>query len=93
MAERNEEWHLNKSVPITLIVTIFVQTVAVVWFASELRFDVNHNKTEIVRNEARLDVLERLINKQAVTLGRMDENLSEIRRTLKRMESRGGPLP
>ncbi len=87
-----EEWHLNKGVPITLIVTIFVQTVAVVWFASELRFDVNMNRQSIVRNEARLDVMERLINKQAITLGRMDENLLEIRRTLQRLEARDGQL-
>ena len=81
-----EDWHLSRSVPITLIVTIFIQTVAVVWFASELRFDVNRNKEDILETRTRLTLVENSLGRQAITLGRIDENLEEIRRTLERIE-------
>ena len=34
-------WHLDKRVPLGLIFALFVQTITVVWFLSDLRHDVD----------------------------------------------------
>lgn len=79
------EWHLSRSVPISLIFAIACQTVALIWFVATLRNDVDSNKTEIVRLETRTENLEGIVQSQAVTLARMDENLKSIRVILEGM--------
>lgn len=37
----NEEWHLSKSVPITLIFVIFVQSATAIWWASSITSKVD----------------------------------------------------
>ena len=80
-----QEWHLSRSVPISLIFAIACQTVALIWFVATLRNDVDKNATEIVRLETRTDKLEEIVQSQAVTLGRMDENIKSIRVILEGM--------
>lgn len=79
------QWHLSKSVPITFILAIVMQTIALIWFVATLRNDVDTNKTEIIRLETRTDNLEDIVQSQAVTLARMDENLKSIRVILEGM--------
>lgn len=73
------EWHLNKSVPITFILAIAAQTIALIWFVATLRNDVDNNQTEIIRHETRIETLEGLVQNQAVSLARIDENIKAIR--------------
>lgn len=81
----DSQWHLSKSVPITFILAIIMQTIALIWFVATLRNDVDINKTEIVRLETRTESLEDIVQSQAVTLARMDENLKSIRVILEGM--------
>lgn len=81
----DSQWHLSKSVPITFILAIVMQTIALIWFVATLRNDVDINKTEIVRLETRTENLEDIVQSQAVTLARMDENLKSIRVILEGM--------
>ena len=74
----NEPWHLSRSVPITFIFAIFMQTIALIWFVATLRNDVDNNRTEIVRIETRTTQLEQVVQSQALTLARIDENLKAI---------------
>ena len=80
-----QEWHLSRSVPISLIFAIACQTVALIWFVATLRNDVDANKTEIIRLETRTDKLEQIVQNQAVTMGRMDENIKAIRSAVEKM--------
>lgn len=80
-----QEWHLSRSVPISLIFAIACQTVALIWFVATLRNDVDTNKTEIIKLETRTENLEEIVQSQAVTLARMDENLKSIRVILEGM--------
>lgn len=80
-----QEWHLSRSVPISLIFAIACQTVALIWFVATLRNDVDANKTEIIRLETRTDKLEQIVQTQAVTMGRMDENIKAIRSAVEKM--------
>lgn len=80
-----QDWHLSRSVPISLIFAIACQTVALIWFVATLRNDVDSNKTELIRLETRTDKLEQIVQSQAVTMGRMDENIKAIREAVEIM--------
>ena len=82
--KREDSWHLSKSVPITFIVAIGLQTAALVWYVSTLDSAIKQNSKDILRNETRLDQIERIVQSQAVTLGRMDENIKAIREMMER---------
>jgi uncharacterized coiled-coil protein SlyX len=81
----NEPWHMSKSVPISFIFAIVMQTVALVWFVSSLNSSVEANAKELVRHETRLSSLESVVQTQAVTLGRLDENIKAIRTAVEKM--------
>jgi len=81
---KDQPWHLNKSIPLTFIMAILGQTVALVWFVSSLNSDIQTNTREIVRHETRLIALEGIVQVQAVTMGRMDENIKAIRQMMER---------
>ena len=81
------DWHMSRSVPISLIFAIACQTVALIWFVATLRNDVDSNRLEIIRLETRTSSLEEIVQTQAVTLGRMDENIKSIRTILEGMAS------
>ncbi len=80
-----DNWHLSKSVPVTLVLAIVAQTVALVWYISSLDSAVDTNSRDIIRNETRLESLETIVQSQAVTLGRMDENIKAIRDSVEKM--------
>lgn len=75
----DNQWHLSKSVPITFILAIVAQTIALIWFVATLRNDVDNNRTELLRQEVRLESLENLVQGQAISLARIDENIKAIR--------------
>ena len=80
----DNQWHLSKSVPITFILAIVAQTVALIWFVASLRNDVDNNQAQIVRHEIRLETVENIVQNQAVMLARIDENLKAIRDAIER---------
>ena len=79
MMDKDTEWHLSKTVPITLVVAIICQTVALVWYVSSLDNSVKNNAREILRHEVRIDTLDKVVQSQALTLARIDENIKSIR--------------
>jgi len=83
-----ESWHLSKSVPITFILAIVMQTIALVWYVSTLDASIKQNARDITRQEARVEALEKTVQSQAVTLGRIDENLKAIRDIVEQMARR-----
>lgn len=80
-----ESWHLSKTVPLSLIFAIACQTVALIWFVAQLSGDVDAAKEDIIRLETRTDSLEKVVQDQAVTMARMDENIKAIRDAVERM--------
>jgi len=75
----DEQWHLSKSVPISIIGAVVVQTVTIVWFIANLNANVAMNTRDIVRHETRIETLEASVQSQAVSMARMDENIQAIR--------------
>jgi hypothetical protein len=79
MMDKDTEWHLSKTVPVTLVIAIICQTVALVWYVSSLDNSVKNNAREILRHEVRIDTLDKVVQSQALTLARIDENIKSIR--------------
>ncbi len=84
----DNSWHLSKSVPISFILAIVGQTVALVWYVSSLDNNIENNQRELIRHETRIEALEKVVQSQAVTLGRMDENIKAIRNSVEKMANR-----
>lgn len=74
-----ESWHLSKSVPITIVLTLVTQSISLVWYVSTLDAAVETNIREIARHEIRISEIEKTAQLQAVMLGRIDENIKAIR--------------
>ncbi len=85
---KQEPWHLNKSVPLTLVLAIACQTVALIWFVATLRNDVDTNRNNLSRLEGRTMSVESLVQRQAISIARMDENIKAIRSAVEKMADR-----
>ena len=81
----NEPWHLSKSVPVTFIFAILMQTVALVWFVASMSNGIQANTNDIVRHDTRLKALEDTVQGQAIALARIDENIKAIRSAVEAM--------
>lgn len=80
----DNQWHLSKSVPVTFILAIVMQTIALVWFVASLDSEIESNTKELVRHETRLIALEASVQAQAVAMGRIDENIKAIKTMMER---------
>jgi type VI protein secretion system component VasK len=81
----NDNWHLSKSVPLTLIFGLFVQGAAIVWTVSTMTSDIEVNASKIVEVQQRLGRLEDAVHGQAVSMARIDENIKSIRMLVEKM--------
>ena len=81
----SEPWHLSKSVPLSIIFAVVVQTVTLVWFIAGLNASIDQNSRDLVRHETRIEALESIVQTQAVAMARMDENIQAIRTMLEQM--------
>ena len=84
ISSMTENWHLSKSVPVTVIVTIVMQSLGLVWYVSTLDASVSTNAREIARHEVRIIEIEKTSQLQAVMLGRIDENIKAIRTVIEK---------
>ena len=83
-----EPWHLSKTVPVTLVFAIAMQTVALIWFVASLNNAVESNKVSIIKLETKTETLSQIVQEQAVATARMDENIKAIRTAVETMAGR-----
>ena len=89
MAENS--WHLDKKVPIAIIFAILMQTVGIVWWASQMDSRVAHlegdgslfvTKIECMKNheviDERMRSTERLTERIEGSINRMDNKLDRL---------------
>ena len=86
MSEDN--WHLSKSVPITLIFGLLVQGAAIVWTVSMMMSDIEGNRDDIMSLQQRMARIETSVHEQAVSLARIDENIKAIRSSVEKMANK-----
>ena len=79
MAQNDDSWHLSKSVPISFILAIVLQTFGVIWYVSNLDASVNINVRDIARHEIRIAEIEKTQQELALMNARIDENIKAIR--------------
>ena len=80
-----DSWHLSKSVPIGLIFGLITQGAAIVWTVSMMMGDIERNREDIAQAQARIGRIEEVVQDQAVSLARIDENIKAIRDAVERM--------
>ena len=82
-----ENWHLNRSVPVSLLVFIIITFYTATKSITEVELKTYENEREATRNDARIAALEKSAQKQEVALARIDENITHIREIMERMSS------
>ena len=84
MADDNE-WHLDKRVPIALILGMVGQVAVVVWGAAVMFKDIEANRLSINKLNGRVGTIETSASQQAVQLGRIEESIRGMRNDVNRL--------
>jgi len=84
----DRNWHLDKRVPVALIVTIVMQTIGIVWWAAsisarvevlERRLDeARHNQSRIVRLEANQNAVYQRLDRIEAASRRIEAKLDRL---------------
>ena len=85
MTKDEDNWHLSRSVPITLIFGLIAQAAAIVWTVSMMMSDIERNGEEIMRLQSRMSIVEDAAQRQAISMARIDENIKAIRQSVEKM--------
>jgi len=83
-----EQWHLSKCVPASLLLGLITQAGAIVWTVSMMMSDIERNRSSIASVSNRLSEVETMVQAQAVSMARIDENIMHIRRSVEQMATR-----
>jgi hypothetical protein len=84
---QTDSWHLDKKVPLALIMAMAIQTVGVIWWAASLSTRVDHQEREIaslVMSEQQTKQEARRISEW---LARVDERIAAQTELLRRLET------
>jgi TolA-binding protein len=84
-AVASDDWHLDKRVPITLILALLAQTAGMVWWAASIsgRVDVNSRDIQVAQTE--MQIMRAAAQTQAVQLGRIEEQITGLRGDISRL--------
>lgn len=80
-----ENWHLNRSVPLSLLLMVLVTFYTATKSITEVELKTIENENDLAKNDARLSALEKSVQGQQVSLARIDENIRHIRETVDRV--------
>ena len=81
-----EEWHLSKSVPVTIIFTIVLQLATFVWLISELSTNLENLTLKVQENSNRIQITAQGLQKQGLDSSAMQQELLGISRSLDRLD-------
>ena len=85
MAKGQEGWHISKSVPATLLLGLITQAAAIIWTVSMMMADIQQNAENLIAFSERLNKVEDMVQSQAISMARIDENIMHIRKSVERM--------
>ena len=83
-----EGWHISKSVPATLLLGLITQAAAIVWTVSMMMADIQQNTEKLIAFSERVSKVENMVQSQAVSMARIDENIQHIRGAVDKMAQR-----
>ena len=82
---KEEGWHISKSVPATLLLGLMTQAAAIVWTVSMMMADIQQNTEKLIAFSERVSKVENMVQSQAVSMARIDENIQHIRGAVEKM--------
>lgn len=80
-----EGWHISRSVPATLLLGLITQAAAIVWTVSMMMADIQQNTEKLIAFSERVSKVENMVQSQAVSMARIDENIKAIRSSVEKM--------
>jgi methyl-accepting chemotaxis protein len=81
-------WHISKSVPATLFLGLITQAAAIIWTVSMMMADIQSNTEKLMNFSERVSKVEDMVQNQAVSMARIDENIQHIRGAVEKMAQR-----
>jgi len=81
-------WHISKSVPATLLLGLVTQAAAIVWTVSMMMSDIDRNTENLNAFSERVTRVETMVQSQAISMARIDENIKAIRKSVEQMALR-----
>ena len=82
---QTEGWHISRSVPATLLLGLVTQAAAIVWTVSMMMADIQQNTEKLIAFSERVSKVENMVQSQAVSMARIDENIQHIRGAVEKM--------
>ena len=82
---KEDGWHISKSVPATLLLGLVTQAAAIVWTVSMMMADIQQNTEKLIGFSERVSKVENMVQSQAVSMARIDENIQHIRGAVEKM--------
>jgi len=82
---KEEGWHISRSVPATLLLGLITQAAAIVWTVSMMMADIQQNTEKLLNFSERVSKVENMVQSQAVSMARIDENIQHIRGAVEKM--------
>jgi hypothetical protein len=80
-----EPWHLDKRIPIALIVTIALQTAMAVWWAAAITTRQGYLEGRLALHDAQIEAMRASATTSAVALGRIEESVIGLRADMNRL--------
>lgn len=81
-----EPWHLDKKVPLALIMAMALQTLGVIWWAASLSTRVDHQERQIIALNASDAQAKQEARRIGEWLSRVDERIAAQTEMLRRLE-------
>tara|TARA_R110002072_G_scaffold1476_5_gene12262 strand:- start:267 stop:533 length:267 start_codon:yes stop_codon:yes gene_type:complete len=81
-------WHISRSVPATLLLGLVTQAAAIVWTVSMMMSDIDRNTENLNAFSERVTRVETMVQSQAISMARIDENIKAIRKSVEQMALR-----
>ncbi len=85
MSANPEPWHLDRKIPIGIIVVMLTQLVGGAMILSAMRSEIASNSRDIIRLDAQVEAIRTTAGEQAVQLGRIEENTRATQAAVERL--------
>lgn len=81
------QWHLSKSIPISIIIGFIAQFAGAIWMFSTMYNDIETNTRRIDQHERKIEAMRVSTQVQAVQLGRIETSIDAMRKSLESLTS------
>ncbi len=84
--DQNEAWHLDKKVPVAIILVLVGQFLGGLWFLAKLDSKIEEQANRIAKTEAQVSIIDREARDFGTRIARIEEKTSSMLTILQRIE-------